>query len=70
MKAKEVDKLLKSIYYDLKSPQAYTSREKVYQAAKIQAPEIQRKEVNFGLDVNLLLPYISQSDIVFLEIRL
>ena len=47
MKPMGVDKLLKSLYYDLKSPQAYTSKEKIYQAARKKAPSIQRKDVDF-----------------------
>ena len=41
----EVDKLLKSLYYDLKSPIAYTSRANVYKAARELLPTITKDEV-------------------------
>ena len=34
MKLEEIDKLLDSIYYNLLSPVAYTSKNQVYKAAK------------------------------------
>ena len=47
MRPMEMDKLLRGLYYDLKSPHAYTSKEKIYQAAKKKVPSIQRKDVDF-----------------------
>jgi transposase InsO family protein len=41
-----VDKLLKFIYYDLKSPLAYTSRQNVYKEAKKRMPSVRRKDVD------------------------
>ncbi len=40
------DTLLKRLYYDVKSATAYTSRKNVYDAAKLEMPEITRKIVD------------------------
>ena len=50
-----VDKLLKSIYYDLKSTLAYTSKQNVYREAKKHFPKINRKDVDMGFE-NQLAP--------------
>ena len=46
MSGREVDRILKNIYYNLKSPQAYTSRVRVYRAAKKIRPAIRRRDVD------------------------
>jgi len=46
MSVREVDGILKNIYYNLKSPQAYTSRARVYRAAKQKQPAIRRRDVD------------------------
>ena len=50
-----VDKLLKSIYYDLKSPLAYTSKQNVFREAKKHLPEINRTDVDLWFE-NQLAP--------------
>ena len=42
----EIDHLLKSLYYDLESPLAYTSKMNVYKAAKKKRPDISKKDVD------------------------
>jgi hypothetical protein len=51
----KVDELLKSLYYDLKSPIAYTSRQNVFNEAKKRLPAIRRKYVDSWFD-QLLAP--------------
>ena len=48
-----MDKLLKYIYYDLKSPLAYTSKQNVFKEAKKHLPEISRKDVNLWFEKQL-----------------
>ena len=48
-----VDKLLKSIYYDLKSPLAYTSKQNVFRKAKKHLPEISRTDVDLWFEKQL-----------------
>ena len=48
-----MDTLLKSIYFDLKSPLAYTSRQNVYKAAKKKMPSIRKKDVNLWFEKQL-----------------
>ena len=43
---REIDHLLKKLYYDLKSPQAYTSKINVYKAAKNKRSDIRKKDVD------------------------
>ena len=43
---RQIDQLLKNIYYDLKSPLAYTSKTNVYKAAKKKLPDISKKYVD------------------------
>ena len=43
---RQIDQLLKNIYYDLKSPHAYTSKMNVYKAAKKKLPDISKKDVD------------------------
>ena len=50
-----VDKLLKSIYYDLKSPLAYTSKQNVFREAKKHFPKLNRKDVDMWFE-NQLAP--------------
>ncbi len=50
-----IDKVLTSLYYDLKSPLAYTSRQNVYREAKKQLPSISRKDVESWFE-NQLAP--------------
>ena len=50
-----VDKLFKSIYYDLKSPLAYTSKQNVFREAKKHFPKINRKYVDMWFE-NQLAP--------------
>ena len=42
----EIDHVLKNLYYDLKSPQAYTSKRNVYKAAKKKHSDIRKKDVD------------------------
>ena len=45
-RSENVETLLHRLYYDVKSDTAYSSKEKVYRAAKIQLPSITRRDVN------------------------
>ena len=45
--------LLKSIYYDLESPLAYTSKHNVYKAAKKKIPSIRKKDVDLWFEKQL-----------------
>jgi transposase InsO family protein len=49
----KVDELLKSLYYDLKSPIAYTSRQNVFKEAKKRLPTLRRKDVDRWFDQQL-----------------
>ena len=42
----QMDHLLKNIYYDLKSPHAYTSKINVYKEAKKKLPELRKIDVD------------------------
>ena len=44
-RAGDVDKLLHELYYDPKSPSAYTSAQNVFQAARIREPKIKQIDV-------------------------
>jgi transposase InsO family protein len=48
-----VDNLLYSLYYDLKSPQAYTSRQNIYREAKRRMRNIRKKDVDFWFEKQL-----------------
>ena len=45
-KSAVIDKLLSRLYYDSKSASAYSGRENVYKAAKLELPSITRREVS------------------------
>ena len=45
-RAKKVETLLQRLYYDVSNNSAYSSREKVYRAAKRQMPSVTRNDVN------------------------
>ena len=49
----QMDQILKNIYYDLKSPHAYTSKANVYKEAKKKLPELRRKDVNLWFQKEL-----------------
>ena len=48
-----MDTLLKSIYFDLKSPLAYTSKQNVYKAAKKKMATIRKKDVDLWFEKQL-----------------
>jgi transposase InsO family protein len=48
-----VDDLLKFLYYDLKSPQAYTSRQNIYKEAKRRMSNIRKKDVDAWFEKQL-----------------
>ena len=45
-RAKKLETLLQRLYYDVSNNSAYSSREKVYRAAKRQMPSVTRNDVN------------------------
>ena len=49
----QMDQILNNIYYDLKSPYAYTSKANVYKEAKKKLPELRRKDVNLWFQKEL-----------------
>ena len=44
-RAGDIDKLLHELYYDPKSPSAYTSAQNVFQAARLREPKIKQIDV-------------------------
>ena len=66
---KDIEKYLKDLYYNLDSPESYSSFAKIFQAAKKNSLILNEILSSYGFKNSLLLPFIGRSDINFREIK-